>query len=63
MKGQHGFCQRHRIAFNRDLDPVCPQCTLSGAPPGEQLEFDSDRQMPLNAAGDPLDKRTLQPVK
>lgn len=62
-KGQHGFCKRHRIAFNRDLDPVCPQCTLAGAEPGEQLEFDSDAQMPLDAEGRHLDKRTLQPVK
>ena len=63
MKGQHGFCQRHRIAFNRDLDPVCPQCSLSGAEPAAELEFDSDSGSPLNAAGERLDKRTLQPVK
>lgn len=29
------FCPRHKIGFNSDFDPVCPQCTLASltAPP------------------------------
>lgn len=23
------FCPRHRLGFNNDFDPVCPQCTLA----------------------------------
>lgn len=24
------FCPRHRIGFQADFDPVCPQCALAG---------------------------------
>ncbi len=27
------FCPVHRIGYNDELDPVCPQCTLAGIPP------------------------------
>lgn len=59
----HGFCPRHRIAFNYDLDPVCPQCTMAGIPPEKALDFDTDRQTPVDAQGRALDRRTLEPVK
>lgn len=59
---QHGFCPLHRIAYNRDLDPVCPQCSMQGIMPPEQLNYDNGAQMPLDASGKRLSPRTLKPV-
>lgn len=59
---KHGFCKIHRIAYNRDLDPTCPQCMIAHIVPGEQLDFDEFQQKPLDSAGRPLDKRSLEPV-
>lgn len=59
----HGFCTLHRIAYDRRLDPVCPQCTLARIQPADQLEFDPALQKPLDkATGKPLDAFTLLPV-
>lgn len=59
----HSFCPIHRIAYNALLDPTCPQCTLAGIMPPEQLEFDAKEQKPVNAAGERLDARTLKVVE
>lgn len=58
----HGFCTLHRCAYNRELDPTCPQCSLQGIPPSKQLDYDSSRQMPLDDAGKFVSPRTLKPV-
>lgn len=32
------YCQRHLIGFEDNLDPVCPQCALSGGAPAADHE-------------------------
>lgn len=59
----HAFCPRHRCAYNALMDPTCPQCTLAGVVPPDQLEYDAQLQRPLNAAGRPVHPRTLQEEK
>lgn len=54
---RHGFCSMHRIAYDRDLDPTCPQCMVAGIMPPAQLEFDELQQMPLSPTGKLLDAR------
>lgn len=63
MATDHGFCTLHKIGYNRDMDPTCPQCVIAGHLPAEQLDFDAKTQRPLSASGEQLDKRTLQAVK
>ena len=63
MAYRHGFCPTHRIAYNRDLEGSCPQCALQHMSPPEQLDFDAERNQPVNAAGALLDARSLKPVK
>lgn len=63
MRGQHGFCTLHRIGYNLDLDPTCPQCTLAGISGHDQLDFDTDLQLPVGKDGAVLDRKTLQPPK
>lgn len=36
------FCPRHRIGYNDDLDPVCPQCSMSKWEPVDPLQVDHD---------------------
>ena len=57
----HGFCTVHRIAYNDELDPTCPQCMIAHVSGAEQLDFDTQRQKPLAADGTPLNPRTLKP--
>lgn len=65
----HGFCTLHRIAYNRSLDPTCPQCMLSHQNV-QQLDFDANRTTmiavpsgaPLDDAGKPLHPATLEPI-
>jgi len=69
MPTKHGFCTLHRIGYNRQLDPTCPQCTLAGLQ-SDQLDFDPDATQlvqqtvgtPLNAQGKPVDPVTLKVV-
>lgn len=63
MATAHQFCPVHRIGYNSDLDPVCPQCTNARIPPQQSFDFDVVAQKPMNADGVHLDKRTLQPEK
>lgn len=63
MADTHAFCTVHRIAYNRALDPVCPQCTLARIVPAQQLVFDTNLQKPLDAARTPLDPFTLEAAK
>lgn len=58
---RHGFCTVHRIGYDRELDAVCPQCSLAHMAPAEQLDFDSAKQKPLDASGALLNPRTLRP--
>ena len=58
---KHGFCSVHRIAYLRQLDPTCPQCTLAGLA-FDQLDYDPEATQtvqvavgaPLDASGKPL---------
>jgi hypothetical protein len=36
------FCTRHKIGFNPDFDPCCPQCTLSALDPAPELDVNRD---------------------
>lgn len=49
------YCSIHGIAYNTSLDRTCPQCTLAHMAPPKQYDFDEDLQVPLDAAGEPLD--------
>jgi len=57
----HQFCTLHRIGYNADLDPTCPQCAMGGHANIEQLDFDSVQGSPVKD-GVLLDKRTLKPI-
>lgn len=65
---KHGFCSLHRIAYRRDLDQTCPQCTAAGVI-AKQLDYDANLTVsrdevvggPVNAAGKPLDLETIVP--
>lgn len=52
------FCPRHRLGFNDDLDPSCPQCTMAGLEPPETYAVDQtslDVKIPAGAS----DKRPI----
>lgn len=34
------FCSLHRIGYNPELDPTCPQCMLGHIQPPDQLQVD-----------------------
>ena len=57
------FCPLHKTGYNSTLDPVCPQCTLAHIAPPPPLNYDVVAQKPIDAAGNHLNKRTLQPEK
>lgn len=59
-RGTHGFCTIHRIAYDRRLDPICPQCTLARMQPAEQLEYDQIENKPRDKSGALLDPFTLE---
>lgn len=61
-KTAHQFCTLHRIGYNSELDPTCPQCSLAHIPSAPQLDWDVQRQAPLDDAGVLLDRRTLKPA-
>ena len=63
MSTRHAFCPLHRIAYDGDLDPTCPQCVLQRITPPTQLDFDVIRQLPLDASGKHLDRRGQQVVQ
>lgn len=58
----HQFCTLHRIAYNDDLDPTCPQCMIGRIAGHEQLDFDIVSQKPRAADGTLLNPRTLKPA-
>lgn len=45
----------HLVAYNTSLDHTCPQCILAHMAPPKQYDYDEDLQVPLDAAGNPLD--------
>ena len=55
MRSRLKFCSVHLIAYNTSLDHSCPQCSLGRMAPPKQYDFDEDLQVPLDAAGNPLD--------
>ena len=58
-----GFCPIHRTAYRRSLDPSCPQCSVQRMSPPAQLDFDHDRQQPIDPVSKKLlDAITLEPV-
>lgn len=61
MATKHGFCTLHKIAFRRDLDPVCPQCSIARGGFFEALDFDEVSQKPLDAAGKTVDLAAVVP--
>lgn len=34
------FCTLHKLGYNDELDPTCPQCMLAHLQPPEPLEVD-----------------------
>jgi hypothetical protein len=52
----------HRIAYDRDLDPTCPQCMLAGVMPPKQYEFDEVQQKPVNDSGKLLEPKGVIPT-
>jgi hypothetical protein len=57
------FCALHKIAYNSDLDPTCPQCTLARLQGAIQYDYDAGHQQPIEPqSGKLLDRKTLQPV-
>jgi len=55
------FCGLHRIGYNSELDPVCPQCLIARIPPAKHYDFDGTAQKPVDAAGKPLDAAAIVP--
>lgn len=58
----HRFCPKHRIGWNSDLDPVCPQGLIAHVDCPESLDFDIVAQKPRNASGKLLNPRTLTEI-
>jgi hypothetical protein len=63
MATRHGFCTLHKIAFDRTLDPICPQCSLARIEPFKDLDYDVTLKTPLDAAGKPLELAAVRPEK
>jgi len=71
MPTVHGFCSLHRIAYNRTLDPHCPQCLIGHVQGAAQLDYEPPQAVTTQhtggvldpATGAQLDAITLQPVK
>lgn len=59
---RHGFCSIHRIAYDRNLDPTCPQCLLAHMSPPKQYDFDELAHTPVDDSQKPLDARGPIPV-
>lgn len=57
------LCTLHKIAYNTDLDPVCPQCVIARIEPFKSIDFDSASQKPLDAQGKPLELAVVVPAK
>ena len=55
MATKHGFCTLHKVGFNRDLDPICPQCSLAHIVPFKDLDYDEQLKLPLDASGKPVE--------
>jgi len=54
---KHGFCTLHRIAYLRNLDPTCPQCTLAGLQ-ATQTDYDPESSIVVQATvGSPVDEQ------
>lgn len=58
----HRFCPLHRIGFNSDLDPVCPQGAIAHIQCPDSLDFDVVAQKPVSASGALLNPRTLREI-
>jgi hypothetical protein len=61
MASSHGYCTLHKIAYNRTLDPICPQCSVAHIVPFKSLDFDTSTQKPLNAQGEPVEPADVTP--
>jgi len=57
---RHGFCGLHFIAYDRSLDPHCPQCVIGRTFPTKQYDFDEATQKPLDAGGKPVELDAVQ---
>lgn len=57
------FCTLHRIGFNTDLDPICPQCSLSHSGAFKSVDYDSAAQLPLDVSGKPVKPGDLVPER
>lgn len=40
------FCPRHKVGYNDELDPVCPQCAVAKWEPPEPLAVDTVQGSP-----------------
>jgi hypothetical protein len=47
------FCGLHKIGYNTDYDPICPQCGLAKHLPAKHYDYDVVAQTPLDATGKP----------
>lgn len=47
------FCPLHKIGFQSDFDPMCPQCTLAALTPPEEWAVDQNTGEVEIPAGEP----------
>lgn len=47
------YCPRHRIGYNDDLDPQCPQCALAHMDAPQPLDVDQNT-LEVKGIKDPL---------
>ena len=44
------YCTFHKIGYNPELDPNCPQCMVGQLhPQPAQVDFDTETQKPIDA--------------
>lgn len=55
MPTRHGFCSLHRIAYDRQLDPTCPQCMIGHVNGAQQLDWEPIVTSAPTVSGGPID--------
>lgn len=40
------FCPRHRIGYNQELDPICPQCSIGRMEPPPPVRKLAELELP-----------------
>ena len=62
MATRHGYCGLHRIAYDRVLDPHCPQCVIGRIFPTKQYDFDEQKQKPVDDSGSVIEPSAIVSV-